>query len=226
VTAVIWSLVEVLRRPHLAKGLISNVERYSPSHGAAYNIQAIVDSPLIESLLAETSRLRTASIMVHTNDKSLEIDNDWTAPSNTRILIFPHDLSLNTAAWATARPRTIEKPLEEYWAERFLVTDGSRSKASQRGLRNDSGALSFSMDGLESLNLNISRSVTPFLGHEYARSTRAMTLAVLLHKFELQLCDSDLFDAAVPPVRDMAFGTIRPLEKIALRLRKWSGSTK
>jgi hypothetical protein len=226
VSAVIWSLVEVLRRPQLAKGLISNVDRYSPSHGAAYNMQAIVDSPLIDSLLAETSRLHTASIIVHTTNKSLEIDNDWTAPRNTRIMIFPHDLSLNTAAWAKARPRTIERPLEEYWAERFLVAEGSRSKASQRGLRNNSGALSFSIDGLESLNLNIAPSVTPFLGTDYAHSTQAMTLAVLLHKFELQLCDPDLFDAAVPPVRDMAFGTIRPLEKIALRIRKRSGSTK
>jgi hypothetical protein len=36
----------------------------------------------------------------------------------------------------------------------------------------------------------------------------------------VQLCDEDQLDAALPPVNELAFGTVKPLEKIAVRIRK------
>jgi hypothetical protein len=131
-------------------------------------------------------------------------------------------MALNADAWAKARPRSVEKPLEQYWAERFLVPNRSGSKANQRGQRNDVGAFSFSMEGLESLNINMNGSQNLLLGHDYVRTMHAATLAVLFGEFDLQLCDPDLFDEVVPPVREMAFGNLKPLEKVAVRIRKRS----
>ncbi|KAF2822260.1 putative cytochrome-like protein P450 [Ophiobolus disseminans] len=223
---VFWTLVELLRTPQLAKDLATRIDRYRPSQGAAYNISAITDLPLIDSLLAETTRLRVASIVAHIPSQSLKIGDHWLVPRNTPILMFSHDLALDTKAWEKARPSSVEKPLEDYWAERFILPNRSGSKANQRGQRNDASASLFSMEDLEPLNITMGRSQSLLLGKYYVRTLHAATLAILLSEFELQLCDPDLFDAVVPPVRETAFGMVKPLEKVAIRIRKHTKSGK
>ena len=220
VPCVFWTLVELHRRPQFVKALVASIDRYSPSQGATYNIHDITNLPLVDSIFAETVRLRMASIAVHTQGKTLQLDDHWIVPKDTPIVVFSHDISLNSEAWANARSRTVEKPLEEYWAERFLVSGRTESKASQRGQRNDASALSFDMEGLESLNINIGNGQQPVLGHDYMRAVHAASLAVLVNEFEVQLCDPEIFDVVVPPVREMAYGILKPVEKIAVRIRK------
>lgn len=213
--SLIWAFVELLRRPDLARSLASEISRYSPSHGATYNVESLIELPLIGSITAETARLRMASIVTRVPKEHLQLDENWRVPKNTPILILSHDLSLNTTAWTKARPRTVKKPLTEYWAERFLMSNALQHKRT--------AAPSFSMNGLEHLNINAGNISHPFLGCDFAKAIQASTLAVLLNEFEPQLCDPDLFDAVVPPARDIAFGTTKPLEKIAIRIRKRSG---
>jgi hypothetical protein len=214
VPSLLWSFVEILRRPDLARSLASNISRYSPSQGATYNVESLTTLPLIESIIAETVRLRMASIATRVPKERLQLDENWVVSKDIPVLILSHDLSLNTAAWTKARPRTIEKPLDEYWAERFLMANALQRKHV--------AAPSFSMNGLEQLNINASNVSHPFLGWEYAKAIHASTLAVLLNEFEPQLCDPDLFDAVVPPARDIAFGSLKPLDQVAIRIRKRS----
>jgi len=174
----------------------------------------------MDSLLTETTRLRLASLTVRTTSDHLEIGDQWTVPKDTYILIFSHDTALNTEAWAKARPHSVDKPLEQYWAERFIILDRSSSKASQRGQRNDIGSISFNLEGLESLNMNVGDFQQYLLGRAYVKAVHAATLAVVLHEFELQFCEPDLFDAVAPPVHEKAFGMLKPLGEIAVRIRK------
>ena len=174
----------------------------------------------MDSLLTETTRLRTASLTVHTTSERLEVNDHWTVPKDTPILIFSHDTALDTEAWAKARPHSVDKPLEQYWAERFIIPDRSSSRASQRGQRNDIGPVSFSLEGLESLNISMGDFQQYLLGRAYVREVHAATIAVVLNTFELQPCDSDLFDTVAPPVHEKAFGILKPLEEIAVRIRK------
>jgi hypothetical protein len=218
VPCTFWTLIEVLRGEQLTKTLTSSIIRYSPSQGATYNIHGLINLPMMESLLAETFRVRTASIVVHTDREDLQLDEHWVAPENTPTISFSLDLSLNTTAWADTRPRTVEKPLDVYWAERFLVPGRVGSKASQRGQRNDAGVTSFSMDGLDTLNMGYGQS--GLLGFEYIKAMHAATLAVLFNEFELQLCDPELVEQGLPPVRAVAFGNLKPLEQIEVRIRK------
>ena len=39
-------------------------------------------------------------------------------------------------------------------------------------------------------------------------------------EFELELCDPEATDEAMPPLGEMAYGAVKPVEKIAVRLRK------
>lgn len=216
VPSPIWTLLEILRRPDVAKSLATSFGRYSPSQGASYNVDSLIALPLVQSLIAETARLRMASVTSHVARECLQLDEAWIASKDTPILIFSRELSMNTAAWSKARPRAVEKPLDEYWPERFLVHNALQRKhvASQ----------TFSMKGLEYLNLNASDVAHPFLGWEYAEAMCASSLAVLLTEFEPELCDADLFDAVTPPAVDVAFGLLKPGEKITMRIRKRSGN--
>jgi hypothetical protein len=217
IPCTIWSLLEVIRRPQLADHLTANISRYSPSQGASYNVDDITSLSPMRSLLAETVRLRTAAVQVHINRQSLVLDDHWTIPSDTPIVTLSHDLALNTEAWARIRPRTIKKPLEEFWPERFLSHErgGSNSvpKSAQSGV-------AFSFSGLESLDMGLNFGNQPILGSKHAKAIHAATLAVLLNEFEIQLCDAELFDAVLPPAREVAFGMLKPLEHVAVRIRK------
>jgi hypothetical protein len=184
------------------------------SKNATYNIREITDLGIMRSLLAETVRLRTAPIGIHKNDQDLRLSNEWAAPKDKPIVTLWHDVALNTKAWKGARSRTIEKPLEDFWPERFLLQ-------SQKGSRSaSSSSQSFSMDGLESLNISTSKDHQALLGKEYASMMHAATLAVLLNEFEIQLCEDEYFDAVLPPARELSFGMLKPLDKVALRIKK------
>ncbi|KAF2029216.1 putative cytochrome-like protein P450 [Setomelanomma holmii] len=218
VSSAFWTLVEVLRRPQLAKGLTASIIWYGPSQDATYNVRDLTDLPLIDSLLAETTRLRSRSIVVRTMREDLELDGHWLAPTGIPAVLLSHDAASNTQAWAEARTRAVDRPLNEYWAERFLTPHRSTTKANQRGQRNDLGAMSFSMEGLETLNIGYGQR--RLLGLDYIRAMHAATLAVLFNEFELQLCDPELLDQVLPPLRDLAYGTLKPLEQIEVRIRK------
>jgi hypothetical protein len=193
---------------------------YKPSHDATYNVQDIAALPSIESVLAETVRIRTATIEVLNNSKELMLDDHWTVPTSSRIITFSHEAALDTSAWADARPQMVEKPLEEYWPERFLVQGKSASRYGAKGQGRSIGATSFSMEGLESVNIALGGAQSPVLGREYRRAVHAATLAVLFSEFEMQLCDAESFDAAIPSGRDAAFGMLRPHDKVDIRIRK------
>nr|GFD58091.1 hypothetical protein [Tanacetum cinerariifolium] len=59
-----------------------------------------------------------------------------------------------------------------------------------------------------------------FPGSRFISALQVATLAVLFAEFDIQLCDTDEVDAVLPAVGEFAFGTVKPLDKIAVRIRK------
>ncbi|KAH4049417.1 hypothetical protein HBI25_095670 [Parastagonospora nodorum] len=222
VPCTIWSLLEVARAAEFVDEFTAGLFHYSPSHGATYNIQGLVGMPLMESLLAETMRLRTAAIAALRTQKTLALDEHWAVPADTHIVAISHDMALNTTAWSNVRAQTVERPLTSFWPKRFLVGERSSSKPGTKG--RSVGETIFSMEGLESLNMTLGSGQPPILGRDYVRTVHAMTIAVLFNEFEIQLCDDELFDAVLPPVQEAAFGMLRPLDKVAIRIRKRTAS--
>jgi hypothetical protein len=145
------------------------------------------------------------------------LDDHWVIPRDTSIIALSHDLALSAEAWAKARSRTVERPLEEFWPERYLLHKRAGSKSV---LHSAQSGVSFSLVGLEPLNMGLGFGGQPILGSEHARAIHAATLAVLLNEFEIQLCDAELFDAVLPPARELAFGMLKPLDKVDVRIKK------
>ena len=130
-------------------------------------------------------------------------------------------MALNGKAWANARPSTVERPLDEFWAERFLISNKHSSKVQdQRKSGNNVDKGRFDAQDLELLAPALGDKQSFGLASDYARAMQAATVAVLLSEFEIQLCDPEVIGAAMPELRESAFGQMRPQEKIAVRIRK------
>lgn len=128
---------------------------------------------------------------------------------------------MNTELWAKARPRAVERPLEEFWAERFLLPDKFGSKhrrVKERKEQIETGT--FDMGGLETLHMNPDDDSYLGTGRSFGKAIQAATLAVLFTEFEIRLCDPDWVAELMPPIGEMAFGTVKPLHKIELQIRK------
>jgi hypothetical protein len=154
-------------------------------------------------------------------DKELALDERWTLPKGCTAISFSRDIATNADVWASARPRTVERPLEEFWAERFLIPDKNAVKAAGRQQTKEGIQTgNCNLEGLESLVADFGDEQQLALGSEYARAMQAATLNVLLSEFEMQLCDPQATDAAVNSIRKEAYGAVLPLDRIAVRIRK------
>lgn len=123
--------------------------------------------------------------------------------------MFSHDISLDTNAWETAQPQSLGKPLDEFWAERFLVPNRTKKSVDPRE-KFEPGHMGTLIREMTTCD-QVSRFVTDF---------KLATVAIMLAEFEIQLCDPEQVDAAIPPVGLLAYGTVKPLEKLAVRIRK------
>jgi hypothetical protein len=213
-------MIEILRIPHLVKLVTTEVSQHSSTGSATHNVSKIASMAIFDSIHQEIGRLRMAQCDTHTLEKDVVLNGRWTLPKGCTAISFSRDIAMNTSAWGSTRPRTVERPLEEFWAERFLIPDNQASKTRSRQQSNESIEIGkFNMDGLELLVPAIDEQ-QPALGNEYAKAMQAATLSVLLSEFEMQLCDSQATDAAINPIRKEAFGAVRPLDRIAVRIRK------
>ena len=135
------------------------------------------------------------------------------------VIIFSRDLSLNTDLWAAARPHTVSRPLEEFWAERFLVPDRPAANV-KKTTPERIGEGRFSTEGVGALNVTFGGGQQMCSGHYLARAIQAATLAVLLSEFDIQLSDPEDADRMLPPPRELIVGSAKPLGDVRIRIRK------
>jgi hypothetical protein len=222
VPSAVWTIIEILRKPYLVERITAIVSERRSSEATAYDVNGVAASPLVQSLQAEVSRLRVAQYMTCANEfAEVSVSSQWKLPKACNTISFSHDIALDTKAWANARPRTVERPLGEFWPERFLIPDDNGPKArGQRKSGNGVESGRFDAQNLELLAPVFYDRQSFGLGSDYTKIMQAATLAVLMSEFEIQLCDPEATDAAMPALQESAFGQLRPRERIAVRIRK------
>ena len=217
-----WTIIELLRNPSANSHLHTSITQFHAPQTGKYDIQSISSNiPLLQSVLLETQRLRTATLVARRTAAEFQLDEHWALSKDSIMTFFSQDFSLNTEIWRKARPHSISKPLEEFWPERFLVP---QAKSSIRTSSKKTHDTRFSLEGLEWLKF-FSEGNNTLLGREYAEAMQIATLSVFLTQFELQLCEEpEVVEACMPKVRDeegpRAYGVVKPLESVAVRIRK------
>lgn len=211
-----WFIVETLRKSHLVRGITASVNQHFSPITSKHDVPGLAQVPLVRSVQAEVMRLRTATYVIRTNrTDGFPLDKHWSLPKGSTVAMFSHDISLNTDVWKKLQPRALERPLEEFWAERFATSE--RETQRKKNIGNE-----ISGSGRESLEDLITDLATcdQYPGSRLTSALQMATLAVLFTEFEIQLSDTEEVDAVLPPAREFAYGTVKPLEKIAVRVRK------
>lgn len=208
-----WLTVEILRKSHLVRSMKANIDQYFSATTNDYDVLGLTQVPFVQSIQAEVRRLRTATCVIRTNQTDgFPLDKHWSLPKGATVAMFSQDISLNTDVWKKSQPQALERPLEEFWAERFTRPE----RKNQR--RKDAG-VELATEGLGDLVTSLT-TCDEYPGSRLISALQVATLAVLFTDFELQLSDVDEVDAVLPPVRDFAYGTVKPLDKVAVRIRK------
>ncbi|KAL8707942.1 MAG: hypothetical protein Q9220_007085 [cf. Caloplaca sp. 1 TL-2023] len=140
VTASFWVLLEFIRDPSLHTHIhhaIRSATSPSPSPSTPtkhestpyISTSTLLTSPLLQSIYAETLRLRVSVMIVQSAEFSDFKFKEWVFPKDKLILISSRIAHMDAEAWNTGTHG--EYPLDRFWAERFLVWPG----------RTDSGPL-------------------------------------------------------------------------------------
>ncbi|KAJ4993177.1 hypothetical protein SVAN01_01152 [Stagonosporopsis vannaccii] len=215
VSSTFWTTVETLRKSHLTRKMTDSVVNHFSPITHKYDILGLAQEPLVKSIQVEVQRLRVASCAVRTNETDgFPLDKHWSLRKGARVAMFSHDIALNTNVWKTFQPKAVHRPLEEFWAERFLVPEGTKKSAKSEATADNPDT-----EDLESLITKLT-STNMYPGSHFVSTLQMATIAVLFAEFDIQLCDTDFVDAVLPLAGEFAYGTVKPLEKIAVRLRK------
>jgi cytochrome P450 len=216
VPATVWCIIETLQNPALLKHMLSEMKRHYTASKKSYDVSAIASIPVIQSMLAEIGRLRTATASIRTNVvDGFKLDDQWVIPKSWNTVVFSQDLAMNTELWTKARPSTVDRPLGEFWAERFLV-----SEKATRYHNIKTGTGKFSMEGIDALLTVFGGGQNACPGRGLANSIQAGTLAVLMNEYEMDLSEPDTVEEAMPSTGGVVIGVIKPIAKIRVRIRK------
>lgn len=199
-----------------------DITQHYSAHSGEYDVAGIAETPLLQSVHKEIARLRTPTYLkTDLEDFGSQLDEQWTLPRGISVLAFSSDVALSTEAWAKARAPVLEQPLDVFWAERFLVPNRTSTEPKKDQSKIPKTKIGeFSVEGLKDLLPIFDIDSESSVGHHYPHAVRTATLAVLLTEFELQLCDPEAVDAAIPPLRTKSFGRVHMLDKVGVRIRK------
>ena len=115
--------------------------------------------------------------------------------------------ALYTPGWTNARAHTTSKPLNTFWAERFLTPDNGKGEH-------------FNEAGLAGSWTSFGGGEHWCPGRHFARNIGIATLAVLVGEFECELVEGVDVGDVVPVINDTAFGKVEPVRKVGARVRR------
>lgn len=135
-------------------------------------------------------------------------DSDYTVPRNTTMSTFSSITARNQPTWASVRPQTVSRPLDEFWPERFLVRGREDSK------------FKFSVEGLAECWMPYGGGQRMCPGRHFAKNGIIGTLGVLLDLFDCELVDRRAADGVQSDQRWVPYGTLPPTRRVVVRLTR------
>ncbi|KAI0843823.1 cytochrome P450 [Daldinia vernicosa] len=222
---VFWLFFEVLRDPDLQRRLMKEVSECKITNNeddtTVFDMKKLTAQPLLQSTYAEVLRLYVGvAISRIAGYEDIKID-DYTIPQNSLIMTYSRVMALDTDAWIRAG-RTLNKPLDEFDAERFLVDPGwTRPGLSPAVDVKDDGKRRFSTDGLLGLWVPYGGGDHMCPGRHLAKQQMLVTFALLLSEFDIELSPDSAAAAKVEPdMRFAPFGSLPPKNIIGFRIRR------
>lgn len=226
----IWTIIEVFRD----KSLLSRIRAELAAAGfrgisSRHDINTLLSIPLLQSVYAETLRLRVEVQTIFTSDQEDICINEWRFPKNSLIIVPAGAAHRDSSFWNT---KNGEHPVDQFWADRFLAypndpQNGSRrvtganssgfsEKASQPA--NDHGKPKFVSSGLANsyMPYGIGERMCP--GRGFARCEIIAFCALMVDRYDMEILSTEKDFELNPSF--YGIGTQRPLRSIPFRVQK------
>jgi cytochrome P450 len=121
IIASFWTAVETFSSSHLLAEVRQEAEacrivdpEAGPDQPPQFDIEKLLQQPVLQAIYAETLRLRISDYFVrHHSHGDIQMDG-WRIPNNHLILTSPMHAHMDASIWGT------ERPVDEFWPERFL----------------------------------------------------------------------------------------------------------
>lgn len=245
---VFWLVYETLRSTTATLGVrdairSAQAQESKSSSRIHFDFDSFCSSHLVQSLYAETLRLRSSILVMRSlNRKDLVLD-DWVIPRGTVAGVSSYDAHQSENVWNTGSEEN-PHPLTEFWAERFLVyPDDSNSgplkpnyvpkpkllqpqhqatpSLSPSPVKPAAGTASdkapyFSIDALSGIWIPYGGGQNKCPGRHFAKQEILLTLATLFSYFDIELI------GPAPKVDWSSYGTgvLAPKGSVRFRIRK------
>ncbi|PYH94734.1 cytochrome P450 [Aspergillus ellipticus CBS 707.79] len=229
VPAAVWCALEILQDTTLKEKVISILPSLTaavtPEDNTAplipnFSIPSLTSNPLLQSIYAETLRLRVAVIIVRQPSKPNFSFRGWHIKQDEVLSISTRTEALDSEIWSTGTTET-PRPLDTFWAERFLVNpndaDSGPVRARKDRKRTDSEPY-FSLDGLAGSWIPYGGGKSFCPGRHFAKREILATAAVVLGTFEIELLGGK--ERPDGNMRYFGFGTMPLDKKVAFRVRR------
>lgn len=178
ILAAFWVSYEVFRD----RALLSRVENevaacVDETKPSGIDVEKLVTMPLLQSIWAETLRVRVHIFMSRRVSQTDLNINGWLVPRDNVIFVSSTPAHMDTASWSCGPDHS--HPLDEFWVDRFLVPQSD-------------GTAVFRLDA------SMSGSWIPFgggvqmcPGRHFAKREALLTCAVLVSCFHVNLVVPD-----------------------------------
>lgn len=115
----IWNIIEVFRDNNLLLRIRRELTAVDfRGITLSQDIDKLLSLPLLQSVYAETLRLRVEVQTVFSSDREDILINEWRFPSKSLVIVPAGAAHRDTSFWNT---KNGEHPLDTFWADRFIA---------------------------------------------------------------------------------------------------------
>lgn len=226
-----WSTLETFKHASLLTRARAELEvSFSPAalSDANFSSQILVTLPLLQSIYAETLRLRVRAYAARYTDQSELQLNEWIFPKNSVLLVATTPSHMDSAVWNT---KNGNHPVDTFWADRFLEYPGDPSSGPVKRPATQDGqqpALSptnatatgpkFSMSGTNGIWIPYGGGPRVCVGRTFSKRAIIAASAFMIALFDVEILADDKALRMDP--KFYGLGGQMPMGKVPFRIRK------
>lgn len=223
----IWTIIEIFRDKPLLSRIRAELAAVNfQGIASGQDIKTLLSLPLLQSVYAETLRLRVEVQTIFTSDQEDICINEWRFPKNSLIVVPAGAAHRDPNFWNT---KNGEHPVGHFWADRFLAYPNDRSpqNTTTGGVdlgeklshtATEHGKPKFVSSGLANsyMPYGIGERMCP--GRGFARREIIAFCALMADGYDMEILSTEKAFKLNPSF--YGIGTQRPLGNIPFKVRK------
>lgn len=231
VPATFWFVLEMFRnKSHLVRARAEVKACYTSEN--EFDINMLCKQPFLQSVYAETLRLRTSLFLVRGADHGDFHLQNCTFGRGKMIAIDTGAAHTDHKVWNTGNPDS-PKGADTFWAERFLVDPqdpysgplkpSQKTKAlSEKDTSSEKaeGSTKFTMKGLDGAWIPFGGGVRQCPGKQFAKQEIILSFAILCTAFDIELLEEKNY---VSDMRYYGLGGMPVKGKVPFKIRLRAG---